>query len=168
MLAKRETVPTRGFRDPFGLLKQMTTEFDRLFDEPAWPSLRVPFFRAPHLNAWLPHIDVFEKDNFLFTKVDLPGLTAKDVKVEVVDGYLTITGERKTETEEKKENMYRCEREFGSFERTVPLPEGVKFEDVHATFADGVLEVSVPLPVKVLPKPLNVEIKEVQKTATAA
>lgn len=167
MLAKRETMPTRGFRDPFALLKQMTTEFDRLFEEPAWPSLRVPFFRAPNVTAWLPHIDVFEKDNRLFTKVDLPGLTAKDVKVEVADGYLTISGERKTETEEKKENMYRSEREFGSFQRTVPLPEGVKLEDVNATFTDGVLEVSMPLPTKEAPKPVNIEVKEAKASLNA-
>ena len=65
--------------------------------------------------------------------------------MEVTDGRLAISGERKSETEEKKDNFYRCERAYGSFYRSVPLPEGAKLEDVKATFADGVLEVSVPL-----------------------
>ncbi|MGH9258019.1 MAG: Hsp20/alpha crystallin family protein [Vicinamibacterales bacterium] len=161
-------IPTRFSRDPFGLLRQMTSEFDRAFDEPFWSSFRWPFrgFTAPREVAWSPGIDVFEKDNRLITKIDLPGMKKEDVKVEVTDGYLTISGERKSEAEEKKENYYRCERDFGSFYRTVPLPENVKFDDVKATFADGVLEVSVPLPVKAEAKPRSVVIEE--HTAKAA
>ena len=88
---------------------------------------------------------MFEKDNRLVTRVDLPGMKKEDVSVEVTDGHLALSGERKRETEEKKDNFYRSEREYGSFYRAVPLPEGVKLEDVKATFSDGVLEVSVPL-----------------------
>lgn len=80
-----------------------------------------------------PEIDVVERDNRLITRIDLPGLKKEDVKVEVTDGYLTISCERKTEAEEKKEHFYRCERQYGSFYRAVPLPEGVKVEDVKAT-----------------------------------
>ena len=81
----------------------------------------------------MPGIDVFEKDNRLVTKIDLPGMKKEDVKVEVTDGRLTISGERRTEVEEKKEQFFRCERAFGSFYRSVPLPDGVKFDDVKAT-----------------------------------
>jgi HSP20 family protein len=91
-----------------------------------------------------------------------------DVKVEVTDGHLAISGERKTEAEEKKENFYRCERAYGGFHRVVPLPEGVKLEDVKATFADRVLEVSVPLPAKPEAKVLKVEIQDAQKAAKTA
>jgi HSP20 family protein len=83
--------------------------------------------------------------------------------VEVTDGHLAISGERKSETEEKKDNVFRSERSYGSFYRAVPLPEGVKLEDVKATFADGVLEVSMPMPAKVENKVRNVEIQEPQK-----
>jgi len=172
MSARKETTlaPTRFSRDPFGLLRQMTSELGRVFDEPFWPSFRWPSgeFTASRAVAWSPEVDVFERDNRLITKIDLPGMKKEDVKVEVTDGYLTISGERKTEAEEKKENYYRCEREYGTFYRTVPLPENVKFEDVKATFADGVLEVSVPLAVKVEPKPRNIEIQEPAKAAKAA
>jgi HSP20 family protein len=92
----------------------------------------------------------------------------EDVKVEVTDGQLAISGERKSEAEERKENFYRCERQYGTFYRTVPLPEGVKFEDVKATFASGVLEVSVPLPARVDAKPAKVEIKEAAAPTKAA
>jgi HSP20 family protein len=148
----------------------MASELDRVFDEPIWRSFRSPSraFAAPSAISWSPEIDVFEKDNRLITKIDLPGMKKEDVKVEVTDGHLAISGERKTETEEKKDNVYRCEREYGSFYRAVPLPEGVKLEDVKATFADGVLEVSVPLPAKADAKVRNVEIQEAKATKTAA
>ena len=125
-----------------------------MFEGFEWPAFRWPALRSrPAVEGakWFPEIDVFEKDNRLVTKIDLPGLKKEDVKVEVTDGHLAISGERKTEAEEKKEQFYRCEREYGSFYRAVPLPEGVKLEDVKATFADGVLEVSVPLPAKAEP-----------------
>ena len=142
-------VPTRGTSDPFALLRQMTSELDRAFED--WPSLRWPSFgqlATTESVAWSPKIDVFERDNRLVTRVDLPGMKKEDVSVEVTDGHLALSGERKHEKEEKKDNVYRSEREYGSFYRAVPLPEGVKLEDVKATFSDGMLEVSVPLPTK--------------------
>jgi HSP20 family protein len=158
-------------RDPFTFLRQMTSDLDPMFETSAWPSFRWPAFRArpaAEAVAWFPEIDVFEKDNRLVTKIDLPGMKKEEVKVEVTDGHLAISGERKTEAEEKKENFYRCEREYGSFYRAVPLPEGVKLEDVKATFSDGVLEVSVPLPAKPEAKARKVEIQEAPKAAKTA
>ena len=145
--------------DPFTTFRQFASEFDRFFHDPwsfRWPSLRPSAAAA----GWVPQIDVFEKDQHLVTKIDLPGMKKDDVKVEVADGDLVISGERKSETEEKKEDVYRCEREYGSFYRAVPLPEGVNLADVKATFADGVLEVSVPLPAKAPSKIRTVEIEE--------
>jgi HSP20 family protein len=165
---KQDALVARGARDPFALLRQMTSEFDQLFGEPFFAANRWPAFKAftmPEIAAWTPKVDVFEKDNRLFTRVDLPGMKKEDVKVEVSDGYLALSGERKLETEEKKETFYRSEREYGSFYRAVPLPEGVKLEDIKATFADGVLEVSVPLPAKGEAKVRKVEI---EGPATAA
>jgi HSP20 family protein len=159
--------PTSPHRDPLGLLRQMTSELDRVFDEPFWRSLRRQFHVGPAAGevAWSPGVDVFEKNHRLVTRVDLPGMKKEDVKVEVTDGHLAISGERRTGTEEKRDTFYRCEREYGSFYRTVPLPEGVKLDDVKATFSDGVLEVSVPLPAKLEPTIRTVTIEE---PATAA
>ena len=163
---KQETIaPPRATRDPFALLRQMTNEFDRMFGDPIWPSPSFRTLTLPEAVAWAPKVDVFEKDNRLITKVDLPGMKKEDVKVEVTDGRLALSGERKHESEEKKDTFYRSEREYGSFCRTVPLPEGVKLEDIKATFADGVLEVSIPLPVRAEAKVRNVEIEEPAKIA---
>ena len=164
--------PARVSGDPFGVLRQMTSELDRVFDDPFWPSFRWPSrpFADARAIGWSPEIDVFEKDNRLVTKIDLPGMKKENVKVEVTDGHLAISGERKSETEETKDSVYRCEREYGGFYRAVPLPDGVKLDDVKATFADGVLEVSVPLPAKPEAKVRKIEIEEAKaaKTAKAA
>jgi HSP20 family protein len=130
-----------------------------VFDEPFFATFRWPRAFNAQTPTWSPDIDVFEKDNHLITRIDLPGLKKEEVKVEVTDGYLAISGERKTEKEEKKENEYRCERAYGTFYRAVPLPPGVKFEDVKATFTDGVLEVAVPVPAKAEPAVRRVEVK---------
>jgi HSP20 family protein len=162
-------VPTRSASDPFSFLRQMTSELDQVFDD--WPSLRRPFFgqaATSRSTAWSPKVDVFERDNRLVTRVDLPGMKKEDVSVEVTDGHLALSGERKRETEEKKDNFYRSEREYGSFYRAVPLPEGVKLEEVKATFSDGVLEVSVPLPARPEASVRKVQIEEPKKTAKSA
>jgi HSP20 family protein len=160
-------VSRRGARDPFAILRQMTSELDRAFDD--WPSFRFPSLGgATESIAWSPKIDVFEKDNRLVTRVDLPGMKKEDVSVEVTDGHLALSGERKRETEEKKDNFYRSEREYGSFYRAVPLPEGSRLEDVKATFSDGVLEVSVPLPARPEANVRKVQIEELKKAAKSA
>ena len=173
MAEKKETALAAGqaSRDPFGLLRQMTSELDRVFDAPFGSAFRWPSWRGvafPAAANWAPQIDVFERDNRLVTKVDLPGLKKEDVKVEVGDGYFSISGERTSEKVEEKDNVYRSERSYGSFYRAVPLPEGAKLEDVKATFTDGVLEVSVPLPAKVDAKPRTVTIEEPAKSAKSA
>ena len=129
--------------DPFALLRTLTGDFDRVFTGMGWPAFRNG---GKTEVGWWPQLDVVEKNNALVATVDLPGVNKEDVKIEFVDGQLTIGGERKREFEDKKENVYRCEREVGSFFRTIPLPDGVKPEQVKATFTNGVLEVMIPLP----------------------
>ena len=160
MAISKATPPAPARREPFGLLRQMTSELDRVFDEPFFASFRWPAgaFGA-RSTSWSPDIDVFEKDNCLVTRIDLPGMKKEDVKVEITDGHLAISGERKTEMEEEKGNEYRCERAYGSFYRAVPLPKGAKFEDVKATFSDGVLEVTAPLPAAAEPATRRIEVK---------
>lgn len=171
MFEKKPTTlaPAHNVRDPFALLRQMTSEFDRMLDD--WPSFHwTPFrtFASSQPATWAPRIDVFEKENRLVTRVDLPGLKKEDVTVEVTDGHLALSGKRKREIEEKNNNLYRSEREYGSFYRVVPLPEGVKLEDVKATFTDGVLEVSVPLPARAEANIRKVQIEEPKKEAKSA
>jgi HSP20 family protein len=165
MAEKKDTALTStiGARDPFAILRQMTAELDKAFDEPFWPSLRwVPSRAAafPQALTWAPKVDVVEREGRLLTRVDLPGVKKEDVTVEVTDGHIAMSGERKHETEETQDNIYRAEREYGSFYRAVALPEGAKLEDVKATFADGVLEVSVPLPAKAEARVRKVAVQE--------
>jgi HSP20 family protein len=172
MAEKKDVLTARpAARDPFVLLRQMTSELDKAFEQPFGAGLRLPtlrgFWGAPTAD-WAPTIDVFERDNRLVTRVDLPGLKKEDVRVEVTEGHLAISGERRNETEEKKENVYRCERSYGHFSRIVPLPDGVKVEDVKATFADGVLEVSVAFPARADLKPRTVAIEEAPTLAKDA
>ena len=170
MADKKDTaIATRSTRDPFAILRQMTSELERAFDEPSfgfrWPALRTTEFAG---TTWAPRVDVFERDGRLVTKVDLPGMKKEDMTVQVTDGHLALSGERKQETEETKDNVYRSERQYGSFYRAVPLPQGLKLDDVKATFADGVLEVSVPLPSQHESKVRKVEIQEPAKAGKAA
>lgn len=139
-------------------------EFDRFFDRPFFERrFNSPFFRtlAPaEPFQWVPDVDLVERNNTLVTRIDLPGMTKDDVTVEVTDNHLVISGERKKETEETKDNVYRAERSYGSFYRTVPLPAGVKVEDIKAEFTNGVLEVVMPLPAKAKPAARQIPIGE--------
>jgi HSP20 family protein len=148
---------------PFGLLRQMTSELDRMFEGP-W-MVRWPVVPIENGAAWSPKLDVYEKDNRLITKVDLPGVKKEDVSVEVADGQLMLSGERKIESENTTDNVYRAECEYGSFYRSVPLPQGVTAEDVKATFNNGVLEVSMPLPAKSSSRKIQVQETTAAKPA---
>ena len=96
--------------------------------------------------GWNPRIDVVKKEGELVMRADLPGVKPDEIKVEVEDGVLTVSGEHEERIEEKKEHYLRRERRFGSFSRSMALPEGVKADDVEATTVDGVLELKIPLP----------------------
>ena len=123
------------------LFDQLREEMDRMFDMPA-PRFGLAPWREV---AFVPPLELEEKDNTLFVRADLPGMKKEHVKVEVAPEGVTITGERKEEKEEKKEGYFRTERLYGSFERFVPLPDGAVLDKALAEFKDGVLTVTVPL-----------------------
>ncbi len=156
-LTRREQSPpslTTG--SPFSFMRRFSEEMDRLFEDfgfgRGWlaPSFRRDFFPAGFgdfgQTAWSPQVEVFEREGQLVVRADLPGLSKDDVKVEVANDTITISGERKSEHEEKREGFYRSERSYGSFYRQIPLPEGVNAEDATATFNNGVLEVTMQAP----------------------
>ena len=164
---EKKSLATRP-QEAFGVLRQMTSELDRMFDEP-WSLFRWPAaeFASPDGTTWAPKVDVMTKDGNLVTRVDLPGVKKEDVLVEVQDGYLMLSGERMKEMKEEKDDVYREEREYGSFCRTLPLPKGVKADDVKATVNNGVLEVTVPLPAAVAPNSRKIPIQDAAGTASA-
>ena len=139
--------------NPFAFMRRITEEMDRAF------GFR-PEFEAPVYPAlWVPEIEVFEREGKFFARVDLPGLTKEDVKVEATHDELTIEGERKIAKEEKAEGLYRSERSYGRFFRRIPIPEHVKGEEAVATFKNGVLEVEMPAIPIPEPKKRAVEVR---------
>ena len=98
------------------------------------------------LRRWLPATDVVERDDAYVLRTDLPGLAQEDVKIEVEDNVLTISGERKAESDTTDGSYRRVERAFGTFSRRLQLPEGVDADAIAASFDKGVLEISIPKP----------------------
>ena len=132
---------------PFRMLDRFADEMDRMLDDfgiaRRWGG---PLGRETSAAAWAPDVDVFQKNNELTIRVDLPGLKKDEISVEITDNAVTIQGERKRQHEEEKEGFYRSERSYGSFDRTIPLPEGAITEQAKANFRDGVLEITMPAP----------------------
>lgn len=96
--------------------------------------------------GWSPRIDVVKRESEIIVRADVPGVKPEEIDVEVEDGILTLSGEHEEKIEEKEERYLRRERRYGSFSRSMTLPEGVKADDIEATSTDGVLELRVPLP----------------------
>jgi HSP20 family protein len=145
---------------PFSLMRRMAEDMDRLFEDfgfdvpgfafsPALSSQSAP--RRGSTNAfqrtgWIPQIETFRRGDKLVLRADLPGMRKEDVSVEIEDGILTISGERSNENEEDREGYYHSERSYGQFQRSLALPDGATGENSEATFKDGVLEVTIPMP----------------------
>lgn len=126
--------PFRGFLD-------VRSEIDRMFDEVFGGLGRR--FGGGDLAEWSPAVDVYSKDGDLVIKAELPGMKPEDVDITLQEGVLTISGERKAEQEREGAGYYVKERRYGSFRRSMRLPEGVDESKIHARFEDGVLEVVV-------------------------
>jgi HSP20 family protein len=150
MPARRE----RGWMDPWS---RFSEEIDRMFDELWHPSI---FRRGRMTRTWTPQIDVLEKEGNLVVRADLPGISRDDLEVEVTGNMLTLRGERRHEEEQQDEGYYRAERSYGSFVRSIPLPEGVETDDVKASFNEGVLEIRIPVPRQVTAQSRRVQIEE--------
>lgn len=166
--AKPAATPT-----PFGFMRRFATDMERLFeefDDFRLPSLYgrefFPFTKEFEHVDWSPEIEVKQNDGKFIVRTDLPGLKKEDVKVELTDNLLTISGERKEEKEEKREGYYRSERSYGSFYRQVPLPHGAKTDTAKAEFTDGVLQITMQAPARE-PKPRRLEIKKGEEHAKA-
>ena len=106
--------------------------------------------------AWVPALDVWETENEIVYAVDLPGITEDDISVELDDGALTIGASRERTHEESEDRFYRFERRYGTFSRTVGVPQGVSESDISADYKDGVLEVHVKKPEQ--PKPKRIQV----------
>lgn len=159
--------------NPFQMMRRFTKNMERLFEDfqgfgfPTFFKTDFPPFRMEFDNVqWVPQIEVLQNNGQFMVRADLPGLTKDDVKVEVTDDLLTLSGERKEEKEEKREGFYRSERSYGSFYRQILLPEGAMTENAKATFEKGVLEITIPAS-KVEPSTRKLEITEPAEAKSA-
>lgn len=146
----------RWFDRDLNWMRHVTRDMDRIFGNLGFRPLGVE--RTLPDAAWMPEMEVFERDGRLTIRTDLPGMKKEDVKVNVQDNVLTIEGERRIEKDVKEGGFHRTERTYGTFFRSLPLPDGVKLDKVEAIFKDGVLEIGMPIEeVKVANR--NVEVK---------
>jgi HSP20 family protein len=147
-LSKGEAFPMlRGwFRD----------DFEKFFDEIAG-RMGFPLRRAAEGRSFVPEVEVIEREGEFVVRAELPGIALEDVEVAVIGNALQIKGEKKEEKEESDENTYVCERSYGSFVRTIPIPAAVNEDKIEAKLEKGVLTISLPKTEKAKPK--KVEIK---------
>jgi HSP20 family protein len=142
-------------RRRFGTLDLFRNEMDELFDR---------FFNdeggGPARQAWAPRVDVKETEKEIVIKADLPGVDPKDIEIQVVDGSLTLRGEKREEKEEKKGNVFRSERFVGQFYREIPLPPGADAEKVSAASTRGVVTVTIPKKAEAQPKKISVKAQD--------
>jgi HSP20 family protein len=139
--------------DPFNELQRLTDQILRT--------------GAPEgaARTFAPAVDIFEDENAVYVKAEVPGVSAKDVHIDVENNVLTIHGERKLEREDKREGYHRIETMYGTFTRSFSLPESADAEHVEADLNDGMLTVKIPKKPEVSPKRIEVKAKSPEKVA---
>jgi len=166
MAEKTSELATRQHGTPF---EMFADEMDRLLDDfgigrggltRPWSSRAR---RQGALEMWTPQIELSQQNNELVVRADLPGLKKEDVNIDVTDEAITISGERRQEQESETGGVYRSERSYGSFYRTIPLPRGTMSDQAKATFKDGVLEIRVPAPPEQVTRGRRLEIQDAKK-----
>jgi HSP20 family protein len=138
----------------FGRLTDLRDEIDRLFEAPLAELAR----GSQLLSGWTPALDVYEDKDNLYVKAELPGMKREDIDVTLHDGTLSISGERKSESKHEVADVYRSERFFGRFQRTVTLSSDVAPEKVKAEYKDGILNITLPKTEEAKPKQIDVKV----------
>ena len=140
--------------NPFRELEDIQARLNRVFDVPA----RRPEADGPYFADWAPVVDIQETDKEYLIKAELPDVKREDVKVEVLDGVLSIQGERTREKEEKGKKFHKIERAYGTFVRQFALPTEVDPANVQADYKDGMLNVHLPKTAAAKPKTVEVKV----------
>jgi HSP20 family protein len=132
--------------DPFGELTELRSRFDRAFDD----------LTDGRERAWTLPIDAERDNGNLVIHAEVPGIKPEDVKIEVQDDILTVSGKHEQDTEQKHKHYVRRERRYGSFSRSIALPAGVDADQIDAKTKDGVVEVTIPLPKQAAKEPITI------------
>lgn len=161
--AKEKATKSITPRRPFMGLTGWERDMDRMLEDffgrrtrPWWPER---WFRTDEMELRPPTVDVFEEKDDIVVKAELPGIEKDNIDVNLTDRTLTIKGEKKKEEDIKEENYYRAERSYGSFLRTLELPNEVRAEKVKATFNNGILEVRMPKTEEAKAKEVKVKVE---------
>lgn len=133
-------------------LARLRDQLDQMFEQP-------DFGLSDMLSGWMPAVDIFEDNNTLTVKAELPGFKKEELDVSLQEDTLVLSGERKREENQKEGDMYRSERFYGRFHRTVPLPFSVDPNKIQANYRDGVLTVSLPKSEKAKAKQIEVAVE---------
>ncbi|MCF7821717.1 MAG: Hsp20/alpha crystallin family protein [Mariprofundaceae bacterium] len=135
---------------PWHELESMNRQLGRLLDDPHSAEVT-------ETSSWMPSVDIRETEDALVVQAELPGIDKKDVKLEIKDGVLTISGERRYEKDVKEENVHRIERSYGSFARSFSLPSNIEADKVNAEMKEGVLHVRLPKRESAKPKAIEIQ-----------
>src|SRR5690349_4847503 len=134
------------------LQNEMNRLFNTVFDTPGPASGG----NGGAMRRWMPAMDLVESGDHFVLRADLPGMSEDDIEIELEDGTLTVSGERKAEHEEREEGFHRVERSFGAFSRSLTLPKGIDADAVSASFDRGVLEIRIPKPEARKPRRISI------------
>ncbi|HEY5913176.1 MAG TPA: Hsp20/alpha crystallin family protein [Verrucomicrobiae bacterium] len=145
--------PTLSMWPGFGRLTDLRDEIDRLFEAPLAELTRT----SQILSGWTPALDLYEDKDNVYVRVELPGLKKEDIDLSLHNGSLSVSGERKSEDTYKDAEVYRAERFYGKFQRTVTFPTPVAADKAKAEYRDGILTVTVPKAEEAKPK--HIELK---------
>ncbi|MCP3953324.1 MAG: Hsp20/alpha crystallin family protein [Desulfobacterales bacterium] len=138
---------------PWNDVWNMTNRFNRIFGSTFTPART----RDESCDCtWRPVVDIYEEENGVALKAELPGIDKSDIAIDVKDRVLTLSGERTVENETEDKTYYRRERTYGKFQRVFTLPEGISADDVTADFKDGVLKVHIPKATVEEPKKITI------------
>lgn len=141
--------------NPFRELRAMQEQMNRLLDL-AWNRETGEDIKE---GIWQPPVDIYEDEDSVIIKAELPDIDQKDIEVKIEDSTLTLRGERKQDEKLKRENFHRMERFYGTFQRSFTLPHTIDQEKVKANCANGILTITLPKKEEKKPKMINVEIK---------
>ena len=140
--------------NPFNEMVDLRNRMNRLFGDSLLPAFEGR--EDLSLSRWNPAVDIYEDDDAIVIKAELPGIDKDNITIDVKGRVLTLKGERNSENEVKEENFYRRERVYGKFERAFTLPAGIDPETVKADFKDGVLKIDLPKPEEEKPKQITI------------
>lgn len=144
---------------PLKELEDMRRDMDRLFEEFFAPSpRRRRWLGKPEAGLIIPAVEMFDRENEVVVKAELPGVNKKDIDLSITKDSITLKGEVRREEEIKEENYYASERSYGSFTRTLALPVEVDSEKAKASFKNGVLELVIPKKEEAKPKEIKIEV----------